>query len=264
MKRSTSRPTRRVSRCWPHFAGQDLRHLLHRSERRNFGIYGLMGSGRSEIFDCLFGLDKPSSGEVKLFGAPLSVATPAQAIARGIALVTDDRKLSGLISARVRRNLSMASLRALSPHFVVNGAREANASREAIELLFVSVGTSIPSRASGAATNKKSCSANRFLCNPRVLLLDEPTRGVDVGEGDLARRRRFRRGGRRSCNDLFGNRRTPRRSRPHHGHARWSVEQWLCCCVASFSSYCYKIDLCFYGSQVVLGAPLQQEAAAKR
>ena len=61
-----------------------------------FGIYGLMGSGRSEIFDCLFGLDRPSKGEVRLFGEPISVATPADAIAHGIALVTEDRKLSGL------------------------------------------------------------------------------------------------------------------------------------------------------------------------
>ena len=148
-----------------------------------FGIYGLMGSGRSEIFDCLFGLDKPSSGEVKLFGAPLSVATPAQAIARGIALVTEDRKLSGLyLGDSVRRNLSMASLRALSPHFVVNGAREANASREAIERFHIRVGRDVDPVSSLSGGNQQKVVLGKwFLCNPRVLLLDEPTRGVDVG-----------------------------------------------------------------------------------
>ena len=148
-----------------------------------FGIYGLMGSGRSEIFDCLFGLDKPSSGEVTLFGAPLSVATPAQAIARGIALVTEDRKLSGLyLGDSVRHNLSMARLRALSPHFVINGAREANASREAIERFQIRVGRDVDPVSSLSGGNQQKVVLGKwFLCNPRLLLLDEPTRGVDVG-----------------------------------------------------------------------------------
>jgi putative xylitol transport system ATP-binding protein len=148
-----------------------------------FGIYGLMGSGRSEIFDCLFGLDKPSRGEVKLFGEPLSIATPAQAIARGMALVTEDRKLSGLyLGDSVRRNLSMASLRALSPYFVVNGAREADASREAIERFHIRVGRDVDPVSSLSGGNQQKVVLGKwFLCNPRVLLLDEPTRGVDVG-----------------------------------------------------------------------------------
>ena len=148
-----------------------------------FGIYGLMGSGRSEIFDCLFGLDRPSKGEVKLFGERLSVARPAQAIARGIALVTEDRKLSGLyLGDSVRHNLSMASLKALSPHFVVNTARETKASREAIERFQIRVGRDADPVASLSGGNQQKVVLGKwFLCNPRVLLLDEPTRGVDVG-----------------------------------------------------------------------------------
>ena len=148
-----------------------------------FGIYGLMGSGRSEIFDCLFGLDRPSKGEVRLFGEPISVATPADAIAHGIALVTEDRKLSGLyLGDSVRHNLSMASLRALSPHFVVNGAREATASREAIERFQIRVGRDVDPVSSLSGGNQQKVVLGKwFLTNPRVLLLDEPTRGVDVG-----------------------------------------------------------------------------------
>ncbi len=148
-----------------------------------FGIYGLMGSGRSEIFDCLFGLDRPSKGEVKLFGERLSVAKPAQAIAQGIALVTEDRKLSGLyLGDSVRHNLSMASLKALSPHFVVNTARETKASREAIERFQIRVGRDADPVASLSGGNQQKVVLGKwFLCNPRVLLLDEPTRGVDVG-----------------------------------------------------------------------------------
>ncbi len=148
-----------------------------------FGIYGLMGSGRSEIFDCLFGLDRLSKGEVKLFGKRISVATPAQAIAQGIALVTEDRKLSGLyLNDSVRRNLSMASLKDLSPHFVVNAAREAKASREAIERFQIRVGRDVDPVSSLSGGNQQKVVLGKwFLCNPRVLLLDEPTRGVDVG-----------------------------------------------------------------------------------
>jgi len=148
-----------------------------------FGIYGLMGSGRTEIFDCLFGLDRPSKGEVKLFGERLSVATPAAAIAHGIALVTEDRKLSGLyLNDSIRRNLSMATMRDLSPHFVVNAAREAKASREAIERFQIRVGRDVDPVASLSGGNQQKVVLGKwFLTNPRVLLLDEPTRGVDVG-----------------------------------------------------------------------------------
>ena len=148
-----------------------------------FGIYGLMGSGRSEIFDCLFGLDRPSKGDVNLFGERISVSTPAQAIARGIALVTEDRKLSGLyLNDSIRRNLSMATLRHLSPYFVVNMAREAKASRETIEQFQIRVGRDLDPVASLSGGNQQKVVLGKwFLCNPRVLLLDEPTRGVDVG-----------------------------------------------------------------------------------
>ncbi len=192
-----------------------------------FGIYGLMGSGRSEIFDCLFGLDKPSSGEVKLFGEPLSVATPAQAIARGIALVTEDRKLSGLyLSDSVRRNLSMASLRALSPHFVVNGGARSQGEPRGDRAVPHSCRPRRRSRLQPLGRQPAKSRAGQMVS---VQSARAAARRTDAGRRrrrearDLAHRRRFRRGGRHGCDDLFGNRRTPRRRRPHHGHARWPV-----------------------------------------
>lgn len=148
-----------------------------------FGIYGLMGSGRSEIFECLFGLDRPSKGEVKLFGKTVSLATPAQAIAQGVALVTEDRKLTGLnLSDSVRGNICVASLPELSPNFVVGPAREARASRETIERFRIRVGRDIDPVSSLSGGNQQKVVLGKwFLRNPRVLLLDEPTRGVDVG-----------------------------------------------------------------------------------
>jgi putative xylitol transport system ATP-binding protein len=159
----------------------DISFTVHKGEI--FGIYGLMGSGRTEVFDCLFGLDRPTKGEVKLFGKPASFATPAQAIAAGVALVTEDRKLSGLnLSDSIRRNISLVNLRELSPNFVVNGAREAKASRETINRFSILVGRDVDSVSSLSGGNQQKVVLGKwFLCNPRVLLLDEPTRGVDVG-----------------------------------------------------------------------------------
>jgi putative xylitol transport system ATP-binding protein len=155
-----------------------------------FGIYGLMGSGRSEIFDCLFGLDRASQGEVILFGKPVSIASPAQAMDEGIALVTEDRKLSGLnLIDTIRRNITMASLRELSPGYVINGAREAQASQETIERFQIRAARDVDPVSSLSGGNQQKVVLGKwFLRRPRVLLLDEPTRGVDVGaKRDISR-----------------------------------------------------------------------------
>ena len=159
----------------------DISFTVRRGEI--FGIYGLMGSGRSEIFECLFGLDRPSSGDVKLFGKPVSFATPTQAIAAGVALVTEDRKLTGLnLSDSIRRNISLVSLRDLSPNFLVSLGREAKASRDTIHRFNILVGRDVDPVSSLSGGNQQKVVLGKwFLRNPRMLLLDEPTRGVDVG-----------------------------------------------------------------------------------
>jgi putative xylitol transport system ATP-binding protein len=148
-----------------------------------FGIYGLMGSGRSEIFDCLFGLDRPSKGEIRLSGKPVFVTTPAEAIAEGVALVTEDRKLTGLnLNDSIRRNISMASLRDFSPNFIISTTREVEASRETIKRFQIRAGRDLDLVSSLSGGNQQKVVLGKwFLRNPRVLLLDEPTRGVDVG-----------------------------------------------------------------------------------
>jgi putative xylitol transport system ATP-binding protein len=142
-----------------------------------------MGSGRSEIFDCLFGLDRPSKGEVKLFGKPVSFAAPKEAIAAGVALVTEDRKLTGLnLTDSIRRNISLVSLRDLSPNFVVNTRRETKASRETVNRFSIQIGRDVDPVSSLSGGNQQKVVLGKwFLRNPTVLLLDEPTRGVDVG-----------------------------------------------------------------------------------
>ena len=148
-----------------------------------FGIYGLMGSGRTEIFNCLFGLDKPSAGRIAVDGALILVSKPSDAMAHGLALVTEDRKQTGLnLSDSVRANICMASLPALSPAFAMDHAKELDASRRMREQFQIKAARdTMPVSGLSGGNQQKVVLGKWFLRNPKVLLLDEPTRGVDVG-----------------------------------------------------------------------------------
>lgn len=149
-----------------------------------FGIYGLMGSGRSEIFNCIFGLDKASQGTIRLEGGePITIRRPSDAMALGLAFVTEDRKLTGLnLDDSVRNNICLASLPEMSPRFAMNRRKESSVSREMIERFGIKVAhdTMAVSGLSGG-NQQKVVLGKWFLRKPSVLLLDEPTRGVDVG-----------------------------------------------------------------------------------
>lgn len=148
-----------------------------------FGIYGLMGSGRSEIFNCIFGLDKASNGQIRLEGRQLKIGKPADAMAEGIAFVTEDRKLTGLnLTDSVRANICMASLPELSPAFSMRQREEAAASAKMIEHFGIKAARdTMPVSGLSGGNQQKVVLGKWFLRNPRLLLLDEPTRGVDVG-----------------------------------------------------------------------------------
>jgi putative xylitol transport system ATP-binding protein len=148
-----------------------------------FGIYGLMGSGRSEIFNCLFGLDRMDKGEIRLDGQAISVTKPAEAMAHGLAFVTEDRKLTGLnLSDSVRGNIAMASLPELSPNLVMQRRNEQSASQQMIQHFGIKAARDTMSVSGLSGGNQQKVVLGKwFLRNPKVLLLDEPTRGVDVG-----------------------------------------------------------------------------------
>lgn len=148
-----------------------------------FGIYGLMGSGRTEIFDCIFGLDAPTSGNMKLAGQSISVRKPAEAMQHGIAFVTEDRKLTGLnLSDSVRNNICLASLPEMSPQFSMDRRAEAAASAAMIERFGIKAARdSMAVSGLSGGNQQKVVLGKWFLRKPKVLLLDEPTRGVDVG-----------------------------------------------------------------------------------
>ncbi|SDJ36579.1 sugar ABC transporter ATP-binding protein [Aliiruegeria lutimaris] len=146
-------------------------------------LYGLMGSGRSEIFERIFGLTQDEGGEIQFFGEKVRMATPSEAIKRGVALVTEDRKGTGLVlDADVRSNICMAQLEELSVGPVMQSGRESAAASRMIEMFDIKTPNDrLPVSGLSGGNQQKVVLGKWFLTEPKVLLLDEPTRGVDVG-----------------------------------------------------------------------------------
>ncbi|ETX30402.1 enolase [Roseivivax isoporae LMG 25204] len=147
------------------------------------GFYGLMGAGRTEILERLFGLTAHGAGTVTLHGTPFSPRSAAEAIARGVAFVTEDRKESGLVlSATVRNNVCMASHDRLSGGLSMTRGAERRAAERMIDMFGIKTATdTLPVSGLSGGNQQKVVLGKWFLTEPDVLLLDEPTRGVDVG-----------------------------------------------------------------------------------
>ena len=147
------------------------------------GIYGLMGAGRSEFLNCLYGITTPDSGEVWLRGEALPAGRPGTSIRRGISLVTEDRKATGLVlSSSVAMNITLSALPSLSLAGVVDPAKE----RSLVQTLVQRMGVKLASpqmavAALSGGNQQKVVLARCMATDPIVLLCDEPTRGIDEG-----------------------------------------------------------------------------------
>ncbi|MFO1073274.1 MAG: sugar ABC transporter ATP-binding protein [Geminicoccaceae bacterium] len=179
--RPGTEPILRVTGLGAAHGVRDIDLTLHQGEI--LGLYGLMGSGRSEIFDRLFGLTPDQGGRIEVAGRPMALASPKEAIAAGIAYVTEDRKGSGLVlSASVRDNLCLATLDRLTRGPVMARGREAASARRMIGALNIKTASDALGVARLSGGNQQKVVLGKwFLTEPRILLLDEPTRGVDVG-----------------------------------------------------------------------------------
>ena len=160
---------------------RDVSFAAHRGEI--LALYGLMGSGRSEVFERLFGMTTHRAGEMRLDGTSYAPSSPREAIEAGVAFVTEDRKESGLVlSASVRNNMCMASLPGLSSPLAMNAGAEKRAAQRMIEMFGVKTATDrLEVSGLSGGNQQKVVLGKWFMTEPRVLLLDEPTRGVDVG-----------------------------------------------------------------------------------
>jgi len=147
------------------------------------GVYGLMGSGRTEVVRAIFGLDPLDKGKITINSKTVKVLTPQDSIKSGIAMVTEDRKNFGVILCRsVLENISLPNLRAFSRFMFLNKRLERKKIADISKIFNIktpNLETMVNSLSGG--NQQKVVVAKWYLLNPRVLILDEPTRGIDVG-----------------------------------------------------------------------------------
>jgi ABC-type sugar transport system ATPase subunit len=161
---------------------RDISFELRRGEI--VGIAGLMGAGRTELLECLFGSSlEPPRGQILLEGREARFAHPAEALAAGIGLVSEDRKRLGLFSQMtVGENITICTLRQAVSAGLLSGRREAGLAQKMISQLGVrTAGIGAPVTSLSGGNQQKTIIGRWLLTRPKVLLLDDPTRGVDVG-----------------------------------------------------------------------------------
>ena len=161
-----------------------LRHLdLTVRAGQIVGLAGLLGSGRTEAARALFGMDALTGGQIRLDGQPAAIASPRAAIAAGIGFLSEDRKTEGIIpDLSVRENLTLALLSRLSRMGVIDEARERSIVEHFIRALGIKTAhMDQPIRELSGGNQQKVLLGRWLAIEPRFLILDEPTRGVDVG-----------------------------------------------------------------------------------
>ncbi len=147
------------------------------------GFAGLVGAGRSEVARAIFGVEGTIENEINLNGKHLQIAKPQDAIVQGIYLVPEDRRLCGLIvDFNVRENISLPNLESYSSAKIINRARETKAAAEACKSINIKTPSpEMPAANLSGGNQQKVVLAKWLTFSPRVLIFDEPTRGIDVG-----------------------------------------------------------------------------------
>ncbi len=159
----------------------DISFGVHKGEI--LGISGLMGAGRTEIARAIFGLDKPDSGDIFLHGKPVTIKSPHEAVKKGIGYVSEDRKGLGFIpELSVLQNITLASL---TDHrqgiFIKTGSEQHVTGKMISDLRIKTSGFNQKISHLSGGNQQKVVIGKALLASPEVIILDEPTRGVDVG-----------------------------------------------------------------------------------
>lgn len=160
---------------------RDVSFTLHRGEV--LGIAGLMGAGRTETARLIFGADRMTGGEMSILGKPVRIESPRDAISAGICLLTEDRKIQGLIlRAAARENFSLPNLAKWSRFGWMNRAREKGRFAERVEELKIRLSGPEQHAEDLSGGNQQKLLVARWLeTDSEVVIFDEPTRGIDVG-----------------------------------------------------------------------------------
>jgi ribose transport system ATP-binding protein len=160
---------------------QNVSFTLHRGEI--IGLAGLMGSGRTELARCLFGIDKLESGEIRMHGQRIDVSDPREAIKARLALIPEDRRAQGLVLEHsVRDNLLLPLLRKIERGLLIDDGKGKELADSLIQRFAVKVANPArPVRLLSGGNQQKVVIAKWLGTEPEVLIMDEPTAGVDIG-----------------------------------------------------------------------------------
>ncbi|HEY4211113.1 MAG TPA: ATP-binding cassette domain-containing protein [Steroidobacteraceae bacterium] len=147
------------------------------------GIYGLVGAGRTELAQALFGLSPADTGRILIDGTPVRISTPEDAVAHGLACVPEDRQGQGaILPFSIADNLSLPNLLQLAPRGLRNRERERRLARQWMSTLEIKARGPEQTLAELSGGNQQKVVLGKWLARaPRVLILDEPTKGIDVG-----------------------------------------------------------------------------------
>jgi rhamnose transport system ATP-binding protein len=147
------------------------------------GVAGLVGSGRTELAETLFGLTPADYGEILIGGVPVRITSPAQAIELGIGYVPEDRRQHGVVlELPIASNTSLANLKIVSRHGLIDRDKESRLALRYLQQLRIKAPSVYTETGALSGGNQQKVALARWLAiNPKILILDEPTQGVDVG-----------------------------------------------------------------------------------
>jgi monosaccharide-transporting ATPase len=164
--------------------GRKLDHVSLEAARGEIvGMAGLLGSGRTETARAIFGADPVDEGHVQLEGKPLNLGSPRDAIEAGLAFLTEDRKAEGIIpELSVRENLTLAALPQMTRFGIVSRAKQNEIVERFMKRLGIKASSAEQKIRELSGGNQQKVLLARWLCkSPKFLILDEPTRGIDIG-----------------------------------------------------------------------------------
>lgn len=147
------------------------------------GIYGLMGAGRSEVFECLMGLHPEHTGEVKLNGEPIKIKSISEQIDKGFALIPEDRQAQGLVQTLdIEKNCSLSALKRYKKGLFLDKKTEGEKVDGQIKDIHIKVADKhLPILSLSGGNQQKVVIGKGILTEPKILLMDEPSRGIDIG-----------------------------------------------------------------------------------
>lgn len=171
--------------CLPKKGGGYLLDHVNMNLKRGevLGIYGLLGAGRSELFECLMGMHPEHTGQVIFEGKPMNIRSISAQIAQGFALVPEDRQRQGLIQTLdICKNASIASMKQYVSGLFLNEKKEGKAVDEQVRNIHIKVADKrLPILSLSGGNQQKVVIGKGLLTAPKVLLMDEPSRGIDIG-----------------------------------------------------------------------------------